>query len=171
MGSVQVRPSSALLHPGVNQPIFPIRVEPETGPGSQCRDSNTLRSPLRLSRRDYLSIPPPQPRFPGSYRPKYRPARPLVELGRSRVRVLFSRHPAFWPTAASMRSASGDDRRWQRKPRGCGRGSPCTSSASPPPRPAGTSHTSSATCRLGANLDKLLSLLGRLLGYQTRSRQ
>jgi hypothetical protein len=65
--------------------------------------------PKSLSRGDSLTFPPPQPRSLGSDRPEYRPARPLVGLWRWRVRVLFSRHPAFWPTEAAMRHASGDD--------------------------------------------------------------
>jgi len=101
-------------------PIFPIWVEPETDPGSQSHAYNALRPPRLSPCRadgDFLTFSPPQPRFLGSDRPKYRPARVLVELWRSRVCVVFSRHRACRPTEAAMRRASGDDRRWQREPR------------------------------------------------------
>ena len=171
------------------EPIFPIWVEPETDPGSQCRDYNTLRPRVcppveRVG--ILLTCSPPQPRFLGSDRPKYRPARRLVEPWRWRVRVLFSRHPALRPTDGlgiwtlrvgchgrfarpcrirGRQAAPGTrklnlDRplrllcgahpetlwRWQREPRGCGRGSPRTSSASPPLRRVGTSRKSE--CRV-----------------------
>lgn len=74
---------------------------------SRCRIATGIIAncapPKSLSGDGFLRFPPPQPRFLGSDRPEYQPARPLVEFWHLRMRVLCSRHPAFWPTEAPIR--------------------------------------------------------------------
>lgn len=57
------------------QAIFPIWVDSETDPGSQCRDYDRPRPPCP-SRGDFPGFSPPQSRIMGSDRSKYRPTRP-----------------------------------------------------------------------------------------------